>query len=285
MDLTSLTLVDAAMQLAGAGVAIGFVVWLARRRWRDPLDGVAPPAAGPGLEHVAVVLVGYVVIQQLFLIWFTFDLSLVGAPGSGTWHRVQSADASARLVVAIAVVWLLFRTPGRRSSHTRWGAKHLAFAASGSFLALLAVCLAQAEFATVVWTWFDPRHETPQHDLLTAFSRSEWGVWGRIHLAAVAVIVAPVAEEAFFRGLLLPALWRLSGLAWPAVVLSAALFAIVHSAYPQTVLPMFTFGLVLGGLRVKSGSLLLCILIHVLFNGRTMALVALNPEILTIDGT
>lgn len=285
MDLTLLTIVDAAVQVAGALVAIGFVIWLARRRLRDPLDGVPPPAAGPGLEHIAIVLFGYVAIQQLFLFAFSGDGSPLGTPGSDSWHRAQSADASARLVVAGAIAWLVFRTSARQNLPGSWSATKLIIPAIAAFLALIAVCLSQAEFATVVWGWIEPQRAPPQHDLLTAFTQSEWGVWGKIQLAAVAVIVAPIAEEFFFRGLLLPAIWRLTGLAWLAIVLSAALFAMVHMAFPQTVLPMFTFGIVLGGLRVKSGSLPLCTLVHALFNGRTMALVALNPGILTIDGT
>lgn len=101
-----------------------------------------------------------------------------------------------------------------------------------------------------------------------------------LSLAAVAFVPA-VCEELLFRGVLLPAFLTRQRPA-AAVFVSAALFASLHvlptsdggvSLYqvPQALL----VGVVLGVLRLRSGSLLPGILAHALYNATTFALVML----------
>jgi membrane protease YdiL (CAAX protease family) len=80
----------------------------------------------------------------------------------------------------------------------------------------------------------------------------------------VAVVVAPVCEEIFFRGFLLPGLAR--GMpVWAAVVVSALVFGVAH-ADPGSFLPLVAIGLVLGALRVWTGSVWPGMLLHALNN-------------------
>jgi hypothetical protein len=96
-------------------------------------------------------------------------------------------------------------------------------------------------------------------------------------LAAYAVIVAPLAEEVLFRGLLLRALQRRFG-ATAAVVVSALVFGVVHwlldpAAGTAVVVPaLVVFGLVAGRFAVRSASLSRPILLHVGFNLLTVVL-------------
>jgi membrane protease YdiL (CAAX protease family) len=68
--------------------------------------------------------------------------------------------------------------------------------------------------------------------------------------------------------------------AWPAIVLSSLAFGAVH-AQPQDVAPLVTMGVVLGFLRLRCNSLWPCIVLHMLFNARTMITAVLAPELLT----
>jgi membrane protease YdiL (CAAX protease family) len=78
---------------------------------------------------------------------------------------------------------------------------------------------------------------------------------------AVAVVLAPLAEEAFFRGLLLQGLLR--WLAPPAAVAaSAAVFALMHGGYGPRAALLFVIGCVLGGARLASGGLRVPVLVH-----------------------
>jgi uncharacterized protein len=87
-----------------------------------------------------------------------------------------------------------------------------------------------------------------------------------------AVIVAPASEEIIFRGFLFRGWARSDRSAWPAIVVISVLWAALHVQYDWTgILQIFIIGLFLGWMRWRSGSLLLTILLHALFNLEGMA--------------
>ena len=84
----------------------------------------------------------------------------------------------------------------------------------------------------------------------------------RYLLAALAVVVAPMAEELAFRGLLMRR-WMAKRGFWPGLIGSAALFAVLH---PPNWIGAFAFSLVAGALYLWSGSLALPIIVHAINN-------------------
>lgn len=93
-------------------------------------------------------------------------------------------------------------------------------------------------------------------------------------------IIQPVAEELLFRGAVLGALlsWRpLQGKPWWAVLLSAVLFALIH-LNPGQMPTAFLFGLILGWLTYRTGSLLPGIVMHVFNNSVVFITVMLSGE-------
>lgn len=90
------------------------------------------------------------------------------------------------------------------------------------------------------------------------------GPWGVAATVLVAVVLAPIAEEIVFRGVLLPALRQRWGTG-VAIAGSSAVFALMHIT-PVAILPIFLLALVLGYLFVRTRSLLVCIAAHALFN-------------------
>lgn len=85
-------------------------------------------------------------------------------------------------------------------------------------------------------------------------------------------LVAPLTEEALFRGLLLRGFERRYGL-WPALVLSSSLFALFHLNVWQA-LPAFLAGLYLGWIYLATRSLWPSMLVHSVFNGLPVFLAA-----------
>ena len=83
-------------------------------------------------------------------------------------------------------------------------------------------------------------------------------------LLVLAVVLAPLCEEFIFRGLVFGGLRRSTGLL-PAMVLSAALFAIVHP--PVSMLPVFALGLCTAWVYERSKGLLAPMLVHAVYNG------------------
>lgn len=78
------------------------------------------------------------------------------------------------------------------------------------------------------------------------------------------IILAPIAEEIFFRGVLYTALKRRFGIIL-GIIFSAVAFAVVHGSAIQ-IFPLFLIGLALALIYEKSGLLLPSIATHSLFN-------------------
>ena len=94
-------------------------------------------------------------------------------------------------------------------------------------------------------------------------------------------MLAPLVEEVLYRGMLLPALNRFMG-RWPAIVLSAAIFAGVHLIDWQAraaVPGLFLIGIVLGWVAMRRGDLSLAIPMHAGINLLAAILLVWGTEI------
>lgn len=89
-----------------------------------------------------------------------------------------------------------------------------------------------------------------------------------LYILAFAVILAPLSEELFFRGLLVPRLGILG---------SSALFSLSHITYGSVVevAGVFLVGIILGYVFRRSGSIAPCILSHMLYNGISITVMRL----------
>ncbi len=87
----------------------------------------------------------------------------------------------------------------------------------------------------------------------------DWGI-----LAFAVVIMAPLAEEFFFRGILLRSIQRSLGVA-PAILISGLVFAVVH-LQPLQFPGLLVVGLLAAWFAVKTGRLGLPIMFHLGFN-------------------
>ena len=90
-----------------------------------------------------------------------------------------------------------------------------------------------------------------------------------LFLLLTTVVLAPVFEELVFRGVLLPVLVSKVGKV-SGVLLSALIFALAHLSVGELP-PLFVLGVGLGLMRLSSGRLFTCALMHSLWNGVTFA--------------
>ncbi len=88
-----------------------------------------------------------------------------------------------------------------------------------------------------------------------------------ILLLLTTVVFAPLFEELVFRGTLLPVLVLKLGRSW-GVIVSALVFALAHLSVGEFP-PLVVLGLGLAFLRLSSGRLFPCVLMHSLWNGVT----------------
>lgn len=105
--------------------------------------------------------------------------------------------------------------------------------------------------------------ENPQIEALTGGSPLSARDFGLLIL--LVAVIAPIAEELFFRGMLYPLLRQ----RWSpaiAIVVNGFVFALIHFI-PILIPGLFFVGMVLAWVRERSGSLIPCILVHALQNG------------------
>ena len=106
---------------------------------------------------------------------------------------------------------------------------------------------------------------TFQTEIYRTAAAAGWLPWILMMLAVV--VVTPIAEEAVFRGFLFRGWLRSPNAAWPVIIATAALWALIHIQYDWYVTgQIFVFGLLLGWMRWATGSTLLTMLMHALIN-------------------
>ena len=99
-------------------------------------------------------------------------------------------------------------------------------------------------------------------ELFSRLFNSDLGVWGGILRI---VIIAPIVEELIFRGVIMAGFSRIYHPVF-AILFSALLFALFH-LNPWQFPAAFALGLILGWIRIRTGSVLACIAGHAIHNG------------------
>jgi membrane protease YdiL (CAAX protease family) len=87
---------------------------------------------------------------------------------------------------------------------------------------------------------------------------------GVAFFAVTAAVVAPLAEETFFRGFAFQGIKKRYGQGW-GIFLSALLFSLAHLS-PSGLVPIFFLGLMLAWLFNKTQSIWPCIIVHCAYN-------------------
>jgi membrane protease YdiL (CAAX protease family) len=103
------------------------------------------------------------------------------------------------------------------------------------------------------------------HDPGGGLSLGDSGLWGLVFALVSACLLAPLAEEILYRGVLFRSLWNRIGVL-PAAVLSAAVFAVLHFYGGYGLLSVGIFGFACALLYAGTGSLTTVIALHGLYN-------------------
>lgn len=233
-------------------------------------DGEASRAAGHGLggrvtwgpaQTVWGLFAGLALslfFAPLLIVPFDSDLSSLGA-------RLAAQAMLALSLVGVALY--VVRGPGDfglRAALGRLGMRRFPFSALGTMLlALFVYYVAAVMFSALV---LQPEQEDIGGDL-----GLDAGTLEALAAVFLIAVVAPFAEELFFRGFLFAGLRRRLSL-WPAALISAAVFGGIHAPTgPTAVVPLAMLGVVFAWLYERTGSIWPCIIAHALNNGLALA--------------
>jgi membrane protease YdiL (CAAX protease family) len=151
--------------------------------------------------------------------------------------------------------------------------KGILLAAGLTILALPVIwCLQAASVSTLEHLGWPQENEAAVDMFL-----HENTVWGKCYMVFFAVLLAPVAEEFVFRGVLYPFIKQL-GSPRAAFVGVSAIFAGIHFD-AGTFVPLFVLALFLTWLYERTGCLLASITAHSLFNTANVVMLFILPQI------
>jgi len=267
---------DTVIVVAGFVLFIGWAVraWQIRRRGGAP--SVALTGLHPSAEFVLLPMLVFVMAAMLCQVMVRAMLELpeqspedAPLPARGL---VLVTNLSMLLgAVAAYVAGRMSVTEARRSVVKGRGgmARQITMGLAG---VLIALSLCQLVYMATIQliTWVAPEYDFPQHSALSALHDASGPVWMPVLVWLGTMVISPLAEELFFRGLVQDYLVRRFGRPAIGLTLTAILFGLAHASQPQVVPAITVFGLILGTLALRTGGLLAPIVAHALFNGRTL---------------
>jgi membrane protease YdiL (CAAX protease family) len=162
---------------------------------------------------------------------------------------------------SFAMAWYLSRTRGSGSLAADTGLVVRGSDWWGVLAGMgLQIAIALVTAPLIVWLWPDG----PPSQGVADVAESSETLLEQLLVLAVVAVGAPIIEEIIFRGMLLSILRR-SLSQWPAILISAAIFSLIHLVDPNAlaVIPgLFLLGIALGWVALKRGNLSLAIAMH-----------------------
>jgi len=258
--------------LVGAAFSLTWVVWWLRCR-RDPLR-MAPdrpshlrPDCIPGcmLAYLIALIAGQALLDR-------FVKPALAAGAADLLDRVVPPVLGG-VFGAAACIWYGIQgfQRGARGFGLTSGAlgRDVLAGVVGWFVAM-AVCIGLLYASEHLLQWLRPAWKPPGHPAMEALQAAGMPFWVRVFAVVGPIVVAPVAEELFFRGIVQSFLRQYLGGRWRPILIGAAFFGAAHYLQPQVVLPLAALGAILGFLYERRGSLVAPIVLHMLFNLRTI---------------
>jgi len=214
-------------------------------------------------ERGATPTVGAAITCAVLILVVKFAVSIV-APGPQRFESFAVMHVIAQVglfvVPAVLMAWFFTRDVGR-TLLVRWPTRWTAIPAAVVLaLALRPVMEALRQGVTRIY----PVDQGQMRSLAEMFEGAE--AWQLFLLLA---LVPAICEELAFRGFILSGLRRL-GSKWRAICYSAVFFGLVHMILQQQLIAVL-MGMVIGFIAVQSGSIFVCMLLHLLNNALALS--------------
>ncbi len=257
----------------GLGIALAWIVWWIARSRRDPLAGGPLREHEFGFETLLVVMCAYLVTATVLLGAAQVFGGGADAPGEAAPPATTGlADALAKMAtVGVCLVLVSKQFHGGIGRFLLGRRRVISDVAVGVLVAVAAMALCQwvGHFSELAVRSLAPGYVFEQHETIKALRRGDQGVLTVWMLRLGAVLVAPIAEELFFRGMLQTMLVKVVRSRWGAVAITSFVFAAVH-ALPHHWPALIVLSMLMGVAYERTGSLLTPITIHMIFNGNTL---------------
>lgn len=231
------------------------------------------------LEAVGLLLVSFILMLLLTAV-FLIPYAVYRGVSLIAFAEFATKDPGALLVqvlsilpahlITLGLAWVIVTRAGKRPFFRtlgwEWGAGFTFWRSAGLAVLLLLVGIGIAQLTG------------PADNALEQLIRSSRAA--TLAVAFVASVTAPLVEEIVFRGVLYSALRRLAGAAG-AVACVVIVFAVIHvpQYWPSigVIATILILSLVLTLIRARTGQLLPCFIVHLVFNSIQAVLMVLEP--------
>jgi hypothetical protein len=245
-----------------------------------PGDGFSPPFAGGRIDWtLRDVIFGVLWFLGLFLLLpipFVVPFLFYGEESGQFYAANLIAGAGSEVGLIVVAAWLTFRQYG--GSWPRLGFQWPTWKALGYAVSAIVAAFVLAAIYGLIIEAFDIDALRSERDDQLPDKILDTGVL--LAIAGVVVIgFAPLCEEIFFRGFIMPGMARAWGPA-VAIVLSGMVFSAAHISpnIHKTLVPIFIIGAVFGFTYYKSGNILSTIGAHLVFNSISFLGLALSDS-------
>jgi membrane protease YdiL (CAAX protease family) len=267
----------------GGGIALLWLVWWMARSRRDPLARAPLRGNDFRFDTLLAAMCAYLVTAMLLLgaahLFAGREPAGVTASG-GEAPEIEPVsptatglvDAVAKAVTVAVCLVLAARQFHGGLGRFLWGRRRVVSDVGVALLvavAAMALCPWIGQFTEVVIRAVAPDYVFLEHETITALRRPDQSIATIWMLRLGALLVAPIAEEVFFRGLLQTTLSSAIRSRWAAVAITSLAFAAVH-ALPHHWPALIVLSVLMGAAYERTGSLITPITIHMLFNGNTL---------------
>ncbi len=228
-------------------------------------DGIEPPLLAPDWRAwmaFAALLVGFVAAAVgaviLALIGGAFDGSVVASGKLADPSPAVNILATVVQDLALIGAALLFARVAARPRAWDFGLRSTRF-----WPAVGWALLTWAAFLIVTLAWVKLVGAEDVSEKLPAELGADESSLALICVGILVCVLAPLAEEFFFRGFFFTALRSWKGI-WPAAIMTGIVFGAIHAGSSNIafLVPLAFFGFSLCLLYAKTGSLYPCIAVH-----------------------
>ncbi len=256
-------------------LSVMVVTWLARGRG-DPLRQAPTRPNEVHEDSLALAIVAYMGAMAAF----SGVVGLVSGQTDSLLTRMVVGNGGQVVAAGVVLVIGARRFAGgvRRflMGHEVAGRTSWFWMVASMTLVGIGVCPLIQEGTIEVILFFVPEYQPPAHPTMQALHEARQPIGVIIAIWVGAVVIAPVAEELFFRGLLQTFLVGVLGRRGVAILVTSVAFGAVHFFQPDAVGALAVLAVLIGYSYERTGSLVVPILIHAAFNLKTLVWDALG---------
>lgn len=289
-ELTPVELAEITILVAGVVMILAAAVRLiVSGRWREYFH--LPEPVKHDLEPMDLFVACFAfftMFQLLYPLWSAAvgtpaAFQLTSQPSIDTHVEPQKTLALITAQFINSVIFLLIGWYRFGHSFAEWGLslRHTTtrlFQAVICYITLWPVCHAILYMSIYLHIWLSG--DAPlEHEAFKTLKDEDASAWIKTATIISAVALAPIVEELLFRGLLLPALARWLNSQWKAVLLTGFVFGAIHFPLFHNIPALIVFGTILGYVYVRTRSLTLVILIHFIFNAKSISWLMIGTEV------